>query len=485
MNSKERSPRTFFYTVLLMGLLVLGTIVGYFLLLPRAIPKQITVAVLPFDGPAEVAPHLKIAFPRHLTELLALSRDLTIVDFDASQQAMDLDDEFRGFTHELGATHIVDGSFEQDPETAGKYFLTVRVVKVSQPAWKVRWDEKYRFSDEHLLDIRDRAILGIRKGLYDNSAGELIDESGMRDNFESYLKEQFLVESKSELDSTTIADRLMNMDGNPYAVFLAATLDPSVRSEAFERALTSNARHYPSLIEKAWDEYSESNDLHTYIETITELAGSYPNSEAIKRLASVYHALGWFEAEQELLYRWVKIRPRSGEAALAFAFSRYRTGNDAGVQEALTIASLREPLSKTVQMYRTLYDGEEMPSPWWEQEADPQLRIRLLAIQNRTSEAGEILGEIKESLSCDEELELSLYVGELDQAIDQLDCVSGFWMQPPGWWTDDDERWVAFTSDERYESWRDQRGFSNASTSQLVPASIPKLFAPVRRVLPE
>lgn len=467
-----------------MSLLVLSTIIGYFILLPRAIPKQIIVAVLPFDGPETLSSHLTQEFPRHLRELVALSRDLTFVDFDAASEAIDLYEDFRGFTHELGATHIVDGDFVEDQDNPGSFLLTIRVVDVTRPAWKLKWDEVFRYPDETLLSIRNRAVDQILGGLYDNSVGEVADEESIEGDFEEFLRAQSFYQSEEIQAARTILSQLPQIESNAFALYLLSRIEPELKAQFLDRATRANPRHYPSLIEQAWIEYSTTGDLVRYSETITELASTYPNSEAVLRLADLYHALGWLEEEEQLLYRWVKMRPRSGLAALKIGLSRHRSGNSLGIEEALSIARAREPDNSRVKLYTALYELEVQDSQ--EIEATmPEFEVRRLVTNGQIEEAVGVLANIREQLSCDELVENALYVSDFDLAFENLSCSNGFWTQPPGWWLKEDPRWQTFVKDARYSDWLRTRGFTPSTLDQLTPASIPQLFAPVRKLLPQ
>lgn len=467
-----------------MSVLVLSTIIGYFILLPRAIPKQIIVAVLPFDGPETLSPHLTQEFPRHIRELVALSRDLTFVDFDAARDAISLGEDFRGFTHELGATHIVDGDFVEDNENADSYLLTIRVVDVTRPAWKLRWDNEYRYPDETLLSIRNHAVEQILDGLYDNSVGEIADEEIIDGSFEDFLRAQSLFHSGKSQAARTVLNQAPQIEFNAFALYSLSRIDPEREAHYLDSAINANPRHYPSLIEQAWNTYRSSGDLMQYSSTISNLAGEFPNSEAVLKLADLYHALGWFEEEEQLLLRWAKMRPRSGLAALKIGFSRYRSQNIPGVDEALAIAGARESDNSLVDFYTALYRLEVRDdAPDISKSAE--FRVRQLALNGQIEEARGVFATFQERLSCDELVENALYLDDLDLAFDNLPCSDQFWTQPPGWWSKDDPRWQAFVSDLRYSDWLRSKGFDSTTLDQLTPTAIPQLFAPVRKLLPE
>lgn len=467
-----------------MSLLVLSTIIGYFILLPRAIPKQIIVAVLPFDGPETLSPHLTQEFPRHIRELVALSRDLTFVDFDAAKAAIDLREDFRGFTHELGVTHIVDGDFVEDQDAPESFLLTVRVVDVTRPAWKLKWDNVFRYPDESLLSIRNQAVDQILGGLYDNSVGEIADEESIEGDFENYLRAQSLFHSQELQDARAILHQASSIESNAFALYLLSRIDSDRKTQFLDLAISANPRHYPSLIERAWNEYSATGDLALYTNTITELAGTFPNSDAVSRMTDLYGALGWFEEEEQLLHRWAKMRPRSGLAALRIGLSRFRSGNDAAIEEALTIAKAREPDNARVKLYAALF-GLELRDEFIDLPESAEFEVRHLAANGRIEEARGVLATFQEQLSCDELVENALYLSDLDWAFKNLSCSDQFWTQPPGWWLEEDPRWQAFVSDPRYSEWQRTRGFVRSTLDQLTPASIPQLFAPVRKLLPE
>lgn len=484
MKTKKKTSHAFFAAVVLMSLLVLSTIIGYFILLPRAIPKQILVAVLPFDGPATLSPHLTHEFPRHLTELIALSRDLTIVDFDASSDAIDLGEEFRGFTHELGATHIVDGNFVESIEKPGDFVLTIRVVDVMRPAWKLKWDEEYSYPSQTLLNIRNEAIEQILKSLYDNSVGDVADELDMEANFDDFLIAQLRSRSGDQSGVSSVLQQLPDIESNPYALHLLSLLNPQRKGYYLDLAVKSNPRHYPSLNAKAWLDYKKSGDLELYARTTTDLAATFPNSDAVVILADLYHALGWFAEEELLLLRWVKMRPRSGFAALKIGLSRFRAGNIPGVEEALSIAQFRDPLNDRVKLYKALYDLE-LNNVAVDSADSPELNVRILAARGRFDEAREILELMLGQLSCDQVVESAIYIGDLDLAFENLSCSEQFWTQPPGWWQAGESRWQSFIADPRYSDWLRSKGMVPSVIEKLSPASVPQLFAPVRRLLPQ
>ena len=484
MTSAKRNPRAFFLAVVLMGTLVVGTIVGYFLLLPRAIPKQVMVAVLPFDAIPQIPSYLTHTFPQHLNEVLALSRETTIIDFEASKEALEIGEDFRGFALELGATHVVDGEYVTTSENADSWSLTIRLIDVSHPVWKLKWDQEFHFPTESLLAIRNEAVEGISKGLYDNSFKVLSSDLSLQESFESYLTAQMYFDDERRSLATDALSPLDAFANNSYAQYLFAKLFPERANEFLDKAIEADANHYPSLIQKAWARYVAYGDLVRYVNDITELAGRFPNSVAVKKLAELYHALGWFEQERELLYRWVRMRPRSGEAALMFARSWFRSANTERTIESLRIAEFRDPGNELVHETKALFEIEVLSNPP-PSVLGPAFLIRTLALKGKTDEAESLLHDTRDQWSCDQLVEFALYIQNLDFAFENIECGSRFWTMPPSWWSESDPRWQHFITDERYLQWLSHRGFSNAQVELLEPTSIARLFAPIRRILPE
>ncbi|MYD45574.1 MAG: hypothetical protein F4W92_04410 [Gammaproteobacteria bacterium] len=139
-NTKSHA---FFFTIIFMTSVVILTIVGYFLFLPKTAPKLITLAVLPFDGPEEFSEHLTQALPRHLTEILAESREIFVVDYDAAEEAVALKDKSRGFLNELGTTHILTGTFEVSDLSPDSWTLLMRLIDVSKVVPKLKRSKEF------------------------------------------------------------------------------------------------------------------------------------------------------------------------------------------------------------------------------------------------------------------------------------------------------------------------------------------------------
>ncbi|MXZ45353.1 MAG: hypothetical protein F4Z01_10365 [Gammaproteobacteria bacterium] len=486
MVKENTTSHAFFFTVIFMTSVVVITIVGYFIFLPKTAPKLITVAVLPFDAPEEFPTHLTSSFPEHITELVAASRDVYVVDYAAAEEAVALEHRSRGFRNELGTTHIVDGSFEVSVEQQDAWILKMRLIDVSKDVWKLKWEEKFAHPELSVLEIRNLIVINVAEKLYDNT---IPDPSS--DGLDSVTLEQYLLALAEyrEYSSLEPAMKLVyrKEHASPYMSELLKKMLPdapmSWRKEWVELALSNNSNYYSTQVTQAQLKYEERKNLVTYLREMTFLAGQFPNSSAVGELAILYFDLGWFEDAQDLLLRWAQIRPRSSKPALAIAFNRFRRDDLKGVEEALEIARLRDKDNKLVDRYRALYEwkvkGKELNTE------DLDYLIWIERFENKDfSPSDPEWNSYVEDLSCFDQVELSLYLNIHDYIFDSIDCNDNrLWLQPPPWWAEDDPKWIAFREDSRYVGWIETKGVRSDVLKVLEPVNVKELFAPRRKVL--
>lgn len=486
MVKENTTSHALFFTVIFMTSVVIITIVGYFIFLPKTAPKLITVAVLPFDAPDEFPKHLTSSFPEHITELIAASRDVYVVDYAAAEEAVALENRSRGFRNELGTTHIIDGSFDVSMEQPDAWELKMRLIDVSKDVWKLKWEEKFAHPALSLLEIRNLIVTNVAEKLYDNT----IPDPSL-DGLDSIRLEHFLVEVSKyrKVPSLEVAFDLVTREEyfSPYAYEFVIGVLPSVsvqlRTEWVEQALSEYANYYSAQITQSQLKYEERKNLVIYLREMTFLAGEFPNSAAVQDLALLYFDLGWFKDGQDLLLRWAQIRPRSSTPALAIAFNRFRRDDLKGVEEALEIAKLRDKDDKLVDRYRALYEWKVKGKELNTEELDYLKWIERFengTLSPSDPEWNSYLGD----LPCFDQVELSLYLNNRDYIFDNIDCYDNrLWLQPPPWWTEDDPKWVAFREDPRYDGWIETKGVRSDVLKVLEPVDVRELFAPRRRVL--
>lgn len=483
MDKEKTTSHVFFFTIIFMTSVVILTIVGYFLFLPTTAPKLITVAVLPFDAPEEFPGHLTRAFPRHITEVLAESRDLFVVDYDAAEEAVALKSKSRGFRNELGTTHIVSGSYVVSETSDGSWTLQMRLIDVGKDVWKLKWSNEFSYPELSLLEIRNVITKEVAEGLYDNSIPDANSSTITSTGLEQYLRASHLFHTGDQESAIALVQYLPQEQESAYGMFLLTKLVPESREEYVDRTLALRSNFYPAVVLKAVFDYERSKNLVTFLQDTISLASKYPNSEAVPELALLYSDLGWFKEAEDVLFRWAQIRPRSSEPALAIAFNRFRNNDLKGVEHALEIAGLRESANDMVDRYRALYD--------WKVEGNTLITgtsdfLHWIA----RYENGDLSFTnpqwitFLEGLTCYEQVEISLYVNNHDYVFDNIDCFDRrLWLQPPPWWTGDDPKWVAFREHPRYEDWQEMRGIRSKVLEVVAPVPAKELFAPRRRVL--
>ena len=486
MAKENTASHAFFFTIMFMTSIVILTIVGYFLFLPNTAPKLITVAVLPFDAPDEFPKHLTRAFPRHITELLAASREVFVVDYDAAEEVVALSNKSRGFRNELGTTHIVDGNFAVVDPQQEQWVLNMRLIDVSKDIWKLKWDDQFAHPELSLLEIRNSIVTSVSEGLYDNSIPDPKSDQLDVDRLERYLRADSQFRKSSSVDA--LLDLMYGEEHfSPYVSGLYVKIFPdssmSSRKYWVNQALAHHSNYYPAKILQAQISYESNKNLGTYLDEIVFLAGEYPNSDAVQELALLYSDFGWYKEAENVLLRWAQIRPRSVEPALAIAFNRFRKNDLKGAEEAMEIARLREPGNQLVERYRALYEWKVNGKAL---DADSLEYLNWIA----RSENGDFSRTdpqwitFVEGLSCFDQVELSLYLNIYDYIFEDIDCIDRrLWLQPPPWWIDDDPMWIAFREDSRYDSWLESKGVRSEVLETVEPVPARELFVPRRRVL--
>ena len=466
-----------------MTSVVILTIVGYFLFLPKTAPKLITVAVLPFDGPDEIPEQLTRAFPRHLTEILAESREIFVVDYDAAEEVVALRERSRGFRNELGTTHIVDGSFEISHESPESWVLQVRLIDVARDVWKLKWSNEFSHPELSLLEIRDAIATEVADGLYDNSIPEPDSSSISANGFEEFLLMSFLFHSGKHESALDTLQELTEEQLTPYGWFLLSELEPGSKELFVKHTLSLMPSYYPARVAQSKLQFKKRPNLVNYLSQMIDLAGQYPNSDAIPTLALLYSDLGWFNEAEHILLRWAQIRPRSSEPALAIAFNRFRKNDTKGVEHALEIARLRETNNERVDRYLALYEWKVERNDLKVGESD-YLKWIALDESGGFSEADPEWTAFVKGLSCYDQVEISLYLNNIDYIFHDIDCVDlRVWLQPPPWWLNDDPKWIAFQEDPRFDVWLENKGVRSDVLELIEPVPARELFAPRRQVL--
>lgn len=463
-----------------MGALVVLTVVGYFLWLPNLAPKLITLAILPFEGDEQTPDHLKYEFSRLLTMRLSESRDLNIVDFYDTREWFETGEVlFQTSAIALGATHLLAGEFDSVVD-ADTFDLEVKLVDVSKVSPSMKWESTFSFAQQSILEIYNEIVINVREKLYDKSPLTPLEEALSSGSFEHLLKAYSLVSDGQTREAASLLLTENHQWESAHSSYLLSQILPESRAQYVERALKLDPHQYLALIENVEIQYQRDRDFLQYLASITELASKWPNSKAVSSLARIYHELGWFAEEQELLYRVSRIQPLSSEVALRIAFSRFHTEEHELVIDALQIAQLREPAAERVPRYRELFEWKVLKQ---KNDADSNEYLQIVKGESDYTDLTSMPVNFIQKFTCDELVELALYLDDFDGAFDALSCSRRLWKRPPPFWTEDESQWVSFVGDERYSKWLQAKGLDLAKLDELTPPVVTKLFIPKRRYL--
>lgn len=463
-----------------MGALVILTVVGYFLWLPNLAPKLITLAILPFEGDETTSDHLKYELPRFLTMRLSESRDLNIVDFYDTREWFETGEvQFQTSAILLGATHLLAGEFKSVADT-DEFDLEIKLVDVSKVSPSMKWESTFSSGEQSILEFHNEIVTNIREKLYDKSPLATLEEELNSASFEHLLRAYSLVSDGRINDAAKLLLAENHQWESAHSSYLLSQLLPNSRAKYVERALKLDPNHYLALIENVDIQYERDRDFLQYLDNITELVSRYPNSKAVSSLARIYHELGWFAEEQELLYRISRIQPLSSEVALRIAFSRFHTEDHELVTDALQIAQLREPSNERVTRYQELFDWNLLDQ---RNDVGANEYLRLIQGEYVYSNLASMPSNLIQKFTCDELVELALYMDDFDGTFDALSCSQRLWLQPPPFWAGDESPWVSFVADGRYTQWLQVKGLDLAKLGELTPPVVRKLFIPKRRYL--
>lgn len=457
MSRRQANSHGLFFTVIFMCLIVVGTVVAYFVFLPGAAPKVIVLSVMPFTKDQEVPSYMALGYPSDLRNALSLSRDVLVVDFASSKDAnYGAPHEFRGLLAQLGVTHFVDGHVAVGED--GGLIITPRLVNVSQPMWKEVWQQDFATSFEELQRTRNDIVRALRMKLYDLSVLRVPPLGGNSQGYQLYL-------SALHLLATERQDQALLTLRESVATSEASATHLTLAMFGPDREVTSNVRTAFELDNGNPDaralligiEIREHGLSATLLNELESLTSEYPNSVAVHALSQVYTALGWYDSAEQLLFKWARQHALSALAALEIAALRFRQNNLNGVEEALSISELRQPGNALSQ------------------------RARQLLASNRSH--GELLAQNGLSFyssKCDSDVERSVALQDYDAAINALSCATRFWLTPPFFWSEDDPNWKEFRSHPLYQQHVKRLGFGEILLTGRTPKSVHGMFEPRR-----
>lgn len=293
-----QQPRSYGVAVatLVMLVIMVATVVGWWVLLPEIAPKRITIAVLPFEQPVTTPgtpSHIGEGVAADIAIALAEVPDFVVLDRAASFSFRSQRDVANRLAGELGATHVVEGRIRR---TAGRTELSARLTNLAD--FQVLWEEDLSGADAELFAMRDAVARAIAQKLVllgdvDVSAGP---PSGL-DAYEAFLEARALADAGDTARASGLAERSLALDeNNSYAHLLLGELyyreaRPGARAHV-ARALAIDPGSAPARALKAHLGFQADGNLAAYHRSLTDLVARHREATALRLLACLYEAVG-------------------------------------------------------------------------------------------------------------------------------------------------------------------------------------------------
>lgn len=477
VQESSQNSHSFFFVVMFMALVVVGTVVTYFVFLPKSAPKQITLAILPFSGSASVPEWLKYGLAADIRNEIALSRDVKVIDFQSSVDAFDEGYDFESITNELGASHFVDGNFDElKSDLSGT--LSVRLVNATHAAWKEVWASAISVKAGEWEQLRASVARIVRDELYDlNTPREmgLVNDSI---SYHTYLRALHAFHQRADERALAILNEMPESDIAPYMELLKRHLSVHQDGYFYEMREMFEATEAQYRLDELNASLRASNDLKEYKEQLENLVSEYPNSTAVSTLADFYLYAGWLSQSKELLVRWAQLRPQSFNVGVRLAHIDFMRNYIPGAMRALEIAGERSNQSdRTGNWFRVLRANMARKVELSHEDnlhesvngGNPAVGLFLFLGQDSSVE-----------LDCDTRLVLALSNGDVENALKELSCAHRTWVSPPIFTRSTDSNWQAFTSTDEYQAYLEREGYARPNLSETAPSNVDALFVPRR-----
>ena len=293
-----QQPRSHGIAVATLAMLVImvATVVGWWVLLPEIAPKRITIAVLPFEQSVttpEVSSRLGEGIAADIAIALAEVPDFVVLDRAASFPYRSAGDVANRLAGELGATHVVEGRVRR---ADGRTELSARLTNLAD--FQVLWEEDLSGGHAELFAMRDEVARAIAQKLV--LLGDVAVSAGPAtglDAYDAFLEARALADAGDTAGATALAERSLALDEtNPYAHLLLGELyDVAGRPEAathVERALALDPGSAPARALAAHLGFVADGDLVAYHRSLADLVARHRDAAALRRLACLYAAAG-------------------------------------------------------------------------------------------------------------------------------------------------------------------------------------------------
>ena len=236
--------------ILAMIVVVVGTGIGWWMVLPEMAPKRIAIAVLPFAdmGPTESDAHLAHGLAAEILSGLATVPDFDVLAARETSRHRSGETRLRQLADELGATYAVEGSIRREGD---RLDVTARLTDLSD--LDVTWHDSMRGSMDDIFAFRDAIADAVAEKLLlgdaEVSAGPVIDLPA----YEMYLRARARGDAGNHAAARDFAERSLAITySNPYAHYYLGHLkhlqnqDGAMRH--VEAALEADPTYAPALV---------------------------------------------------------------------------------------------------------------------------------------------------------------------------------------------------------------------------------------------
>ena len=205
----------FVLAIAAMIVVVVGTGVGWWMVLPELAPKRIAIAVLPFadTGPTGSDAHIAHGLSADILSGLASVSDFDVLDASETSQYTSGETQLRQLSDTLGATYAVEGSVHREGD---RLAVTARLTDLAD--LDVIWRDSLRGSMDDIFVLRDAIAGAIAEKLLlgdaEVSAGPVID----RGAYEMFLRARTRGDAGDYAGARDLAERSLAIsEDNPYA----------------------------------------------------------------------------------------------------------------------------------------------------------------------------------------------------------------------------------------------------------------------------
>ncbi len=231
-----------------MIVIVVGTGIGWWMVLPEIAPKRIAIAVLPFADAGSTGndAHLAHGLSADILSGLAGVPDFDVLAASETSQHKSGETRLRQLADTLGATYAVEGSVRREGD---RLAVTARLTDLAD--LDVTWRDSVRGTMNDIFALRDAIADAIAEKLLlgdaEVSAGPAIDLRA----YEAYLRARLLGDAGDYAAARNLSEQSLSISGeNPYAHYYLGYLshlqDRGDEMAHLEAALAADSTYAPA-----------------------------------------------------------------------------------------------------------------------------------------------------------------------------------------------------------------------------------------------